>query len=791
MSEQLSIDFSAPPPPVVARPAEPPAQVPARLHVHLLTNCRPRPLGSWLKALGILRIVAEQADPGARGYWQNDAFVLVTRLDEAALFAFFLNDWRPNPFMSPWNKGSGLLSPDARGVGPLESSVAKRFEDVREGITQSRALTEAMADAVLAEKALKDRKTRIKDAAGKAALANDPDYQAALRRAAKVCKQLKDELQPNCQRHWRGPALRWLRAALVITADGGAKFPALLGTGGNDGKLDFTNHAMQRLGDLFDLASPDGAPKPGAEKALRAALFTEAERALLKAPIGQYAPGSSGGPNTSVGPLGDSLLNPWDLPLLLEGALLCVAGTSRRLGGAASEQTVAPFAVRAGAAGYASAALSDEGARGEQWLPLWARPWTAVEVAALLQEGRCQLGARPSETALDAARAVVRLGVARGVTAFERYGFLERNGKTNYAVPLGRFTVRAEPLAPLLDDLDAGGWWARVRRAVRDEHAPASLIALERRLADDVMGVLAHGHEPARFQSVLVALAELEARFVESGAFTAAKRLQVVPRLSPGWVRAADDGGPELRLALALAGAGAGHDRSGRPVDGLRHHWLPLDGFGRFAQREKALAHDPRVVAAGRDAEADLIRILQRRLTEAAAGAGRTLRVQARPGVAASPRDIMALLTGAVDLNRTLWLARALSALDWSTFQPARHGPARESAVDTVPIDPAWAALRLCHLPAPLADGRRVPVDPAVLRLLATGDAARAFSVVLGRLRAVGLHPPLIAVGLDASVARRMAASLAFPLSPRAVASLVRDLDPRTAPSAQEAHHVR
>ena len=768
---------------------------PSSIHVHVLSGCKPRPLGSYLRALGVLRIVAEQADPGARGYWRDDGFILLTRLDEDALSAFFLHAWQPNPFMSPWNKGSGLLAPDPRGVGPLEDSKAHRFELVRAGIAEARALTHAMANAVEEEKAVKGEKTKLKGVA-KQRLDENPEYQARLRRTAKACKRLKDELQPECQRRWRGPALRWLRAALVITSDGGAKFPALLGTGGNDGKLDFTNNAMQRLGDLFDLGSPTGAPRPVAGPALAAALFGRTEMDLMEGGIGQYAPGSAGGANATAGPIGSSLLNPWELPLLLEGALLCVAGTSRRLGGAASDQTVAPFSVRAGAAGYASAAPTDEGARGEQWMPLWSRPWTAAEVAALLREGRVQLGSRPTESALDVARAVARLGVARGVTAFERYGYLERNGKTNFAIPLGRFTVRAEPLASLVDDLDAGGWWTRLRRAVRDDHAPASLLTLERRLADTVMGALAHGSEAARWQAVLLALAEIEARLVSSGAFTVANRLQTIPRLAPAWVRAADDGGSEIPLALSLAGAGVAHDASGRPLDAVRAHWLPLDRFGRFATGDKTLAHDPRVVMTGRDAEDDLIRLLSRRLNESASGAQRVLRLQARPGTAASMPELHRLSSGAVDLDRTLWLARAFAALDWSTFMPARHGPARQGPArephrDThTPVDPAWAALRLCHLSGPLPDGRRVPVDPAILRLMATGDASRAFALVVARLRGAGIQVPFQSVGLEPAAARSMAASLAFPVSARATARLVRELDPQSAPSAQEALHV-
>lgn len=754
------------------------------LHAHVLRGCAPRPLGAYLKALAVLRIVAEQKDPEARGHWQGEAFVLTTRLDEAALLSFFLHEWQPSPFVSPWNKGSGLLSDDPKGVGPLLASTAPRFALARRGLAQAKELTAAMERAVAEERAIKGEKTQIKDRATKERLAEDPIYKQRLKRAQKECKRLKDELQPECQRRFRGEALRWLRAAVVIGADGSASFPALLGTGGNDGKLDFTNNAMQRLGDLFDLASPAGTPKRAALPALRAALLGDTERGLMSGGIGQFSPAASGGANATVGALGDSLLNPWDLPLLLEGALLFAAGSSRRLGGAASDRTVAPFSARAGAAGYGSAALSDEGARGEQWMPLWSRPWTAAELAALLQEGRCQIGSRPSEAALDVARAIARLGVARGVTAFERYGFIERNGKSNYAVPLGRWSVQAAPGAALLDDLDRDDWWGRLRRAVRDERAPRSLVLLERRLADVVLAALAHGGEPGRWQAVLLALAELEGQLVDSGAFTASRRLQPLPRLSREWIRAADDGAAELRLALSLAGAGAGHRRDGRPEDGVRRHWLPLDRFGRFATRDRGLAQDPGTVLRGREAEADCVRLLGRRLLEG--GGAHLLPLGARPGTGARTEDTMALLRGAVDLERALWLARALAALDWGTVTAADL-PSRRTGQEA-PVDPAWAVLRLCHLPGRLADGRLIPVDPAVLRLLSSGEPSRAFALTRQRLAAVGIRAPVRAVALSTSQARRLAASLVFPISLAAASRLARELDPQS--STQEHTHV-
>ncbi len=758
-------------------------------HRHRLKGCSPRPLGAYLKALGVLRIVAEQKDPEARGYWENDAFVLVTRLDEEALLEFFLWEWMPNPFVSPWNKGSGLLETRDKAVQPVADSTALRFSLLREGLASVRLLTEEMEEAVLAEKAIKNEAKKIKDKSARALLEEDPEYQRRLEGSTKKCKRLKDELQPDCQRRWRGPALRWLRVALVISADGQATFPALLGTGGNDGRLDFTNNAMQRLGDLFDLASAEGAPQESAARSLRAALWGGPAPVLVGGGIGQFSPLASGGANSSSGALGHSLLNPWDLPLLLEGSLLFTAGSSRRLGGAASERTVAPFSAVSLSAGYGSASPTDKGARGEQWMPLWTRPWTAAEVGALLAEGRCQLGTRSAATSMEVARAVARLGVARGVEAFERYGYIERNGKSNYAVPLGRWSVRAEPHACLLDDLGGGNWWEKLRRATEAKSAPASLIHLSRRLNDGVMGALAHGGH-SRWQGVLILLAEVEAQLVASGAFTVEKCLQPLPPLSPAWMTAVDDGGPELPLALALAGAGIGHDAEGGVKNGVRRHWWPLDPFGRFATKEKALVKDPRVVVTGREAEEDLIRLAQRRILEGMSSTGRPLPLRPRFGTAARLDDVMTLLRGEVDLERTLWLARGFAAMNWGAPGLEDHLP-RRSRSSLFPIDPIWASLRLCHLAGPLEDGRELPVDPAVLRLLASGDPPRAFSLVMRRLRSAGVPLPLRRVVLEPRLARLMAASLAFPISRHDTTSLVRELDPPNAPPAQETSHVR
>lgn len=734
------------------------------LHVHRLGGCAPQPLASYLKALAVLRLVAEQKDAAACGFWKDDAFHLATALTERELERFFLEEWEPTPWVSPWNKGSGFYKlKDDKGLAPIVASRAPRFAALRAGIKSAATLMSEMEAAVRAEKAIKAEANDLRGTAEKEALRSDPVYKQRLARASRECKRLKDELQPECQRRWRGGELRWLRAAVVLHADGKATFPALLGTGGGDGRLDFTNNAFQRLGDLFDLGSETGAPRASSGGLLRASLWGASALGRRKGAIGQFAPADSGGANATSGALAESFLNPWDLPLLLEGSLLFSSTSTRRLTSKGVAQTAAPFAVRGQASGYGSASPSDDGVgtRGEQWMPLWERPWTLGELMSVFAEGRCQVGARGSESSVDVARAIARLGVARGLSSFERYGYLTRNGKSNYAVPLGRWVVRPEPHGLLLDDLDRGDWWSRVRRAARDKQAPASFVRTERVLTDSILAALAHGNQPARWAAALAALAELEHQMVRSGAFTVKARLGPIPMLSPEWIAASDDGRPELRLALALAGAR--RIEEGRWVDSVRCHWLPLDPKkrGRFHSREKALAKDPRVVCAGRDAETDLIALVQRRLIEGA----RTLPLQAWPRTSAHQADLATLLDGGIDITRTVWLARALSALDFLRLTE-RHLPCQAHGM--AELDPAYMAFRLVHLPFRVdirAGAMAIPVDPSPLRLLAAGEAGRAFELVARRLRGCGVSVPYRAASVHPRGARRLAASLAFPIS--------------------------
>ena len=80
----------------------------------ILNGCTPEPLGNYLKALGVFRLVAEQADPSARAWWEAGVLRLTTRFDETGLESFFLGQnssdlaFAPSPIFAPWGGRPGF-----------------------------------------------------------------------------------------------------------------------------------------------------------------------------------------------------------------------------------------------------------------------------------------------------------------------------------------------------------------------------------------------------------------------------------------------------------------------------------------------------------------------------------------------------------------------------------------------------------------------------------------------------------------------------------------------------------
>lgn len=736
------------------------------LHIHHLTGCAPAPLAHYLKALGVLRLISEQKDPTARGWWKDEAFHIATTLDRAELEHFFLYEYQPTAMISPWNKGAGFVfAANNPALDRLRQSISPRLEPFRAAIWQADQAITNLSEADDAIRQIK-AETKVKGLTKveRDRIKNDPKYKSRLAETQRRFEKIKKGLVSNFRLTWRGPHLTWMDAAMVLNAENEAKCPALLGARGGDSKIDFTKQFMASLCAIADWNS--NTPSEHSAAWLDSAFsLSPTHSSLTEISMGQFLPGNAGGANLTSGFDASASANAWDYILLLEGTLVFIPALSRRTATDAPMAS-APFATHGATAGYASGAHPESASsRGEQWMPLWNQPTTFEELKHLFGEGRAQLGRSNATRPVDFSRSVARLGVSRGIVAFQRFGYLERYGQNKLAVPLGRWQVDPQPQQDLLNDLDCFTWLSRLQRSARDKFAPNSFITAQRNLEASIMAVCARGKDRSLWQSLLVALAEIEEQMVRSHSFTAKQRLRPIPPLSDGWIHAADDGSSEFRLAVSLA-LQTGDEKA---RESIRKHWLPLDKTRQaFAADGNGLRKDPELVCHGLEPERDLLALIQR----GSLRSSQHLALMGHPNYCASPSDIAALLDGNIDLRKTMQLARALLALDRRRVR----GLAFESSAD--PLPPIYGLFRLVTLPWPLeVNGSIIPIryDPAIVTRLASGgaDSLRiAGEMAIRRLKAAGITPAIRQIAGNQMLARRIALSLAFPISQRTARQL-------------------
>ena len=706
----------------------------------------PEPLMAYLKALGIFRLVSEQKDSSARAWWQSDSFYLHSVMDREGLVEFFLNEYRPTPIVSPWNGGSGFY--------PKDNS--KAMEKIRE---QDSPRFQLWHNVMSKGEQVLMRAGELQGAEG-----NDP----------------KKWILAQCRAQFPDDALAWLDATYVLTA-GGAKYPPLLGTGGNDGRLEFSNNFMQNIVLALDLDQRRNGEAIARDQ-LTAALFDEGSPQLVrKRSTGFYNPGSIGGANATAGFNAEAMTNPWDYVLMLEGALLFAGASARRLSAQTSTNAVYPFTVDSSAAGYGTSVDSEYGdsSRAEFWAPLWDRAVNLKELVHLVSEGRAQLGRRQVSSGTDFARAVAGLGTEWGISQFHRYGLFERNGRAYLATPLGRFNVRhnqrTAERSNVLFDLNA--WIDSLRRIVSAQNAPAGLGVALSRTENAIIEFCQQGRPedlPEDLQNVLIAVGHAERwlfRSTLSKDNDKGKGVRPLNSLSRGWLGHADDGSIEFRLARAMASIHQLQKDGKTKVGPIRENMDPVDTDGRTTTWK---ADSTSFVWTAGDPLDNMLAVLERRCLE-----GRMQDLGNAPlasTYSARLIDIVEFLNGDIDLQRIANLALPLSFIRY--WPRGEQGSVRQVTAP-VELPMAFAVMKMTLLPKEFecqdfGEKRAISMEPRMLSMLKAGRVEEAFGVAWRRLRASGLQPlskePGIPDGLENG--RRLAAALLFPLDERAHCAL-------------------
>jgi len=587
---------------------------------HVFPGLRPEPLASYLAGLGLIRVLGEHADAKATAAWTSDGLAIVTDVPDMA--RWLADEYVPTPVLSPWNGGSGFGAKDKEPVkrlASLRSHPSPRLKGLRTAIKVAEDVVSKARDAGWITESGVEEKDRV---------------------VLEFRNRCPDELLP------------WIDATIVLAGDS-AFFPPILGTGGNDGRLDFSSNFHEQLLQVIGTAETERARSLATARDL---LAGTQDAQLSDAPIGQFDPGNAGGPGSSRFGAAGSLANPWSYILTVEGALLFAASAARRNQHAAGRAAM-PFTVTASPEGSASGAAGEE-SRGEVWTPIWRQDCTLAEIRQLFAEARASWRGRPARRAVDFYAATRTLGVTRGIDEFTRYGLQRRNGLAFAAVPVDRVVVRQRPAVKLAAAIE--DWVSRVGGS-----DASTAVAEATRGFQKAHLEFARDGGPWTLARMLAALTTLEMAVGRSGRAKDSVPVRYAPGAEPFLKVLVGIQGPELPVGVGIASCATWPAEG--PARTMRQILLPVEPAESGSQPRWREA--PIVPGLGtRPLVSVLADVLIWRSRTAAAehDAAKFRGVPTFPsGVPVPAADLHALAAGELDNVKLDLLLRACLALNW------------------------------------------------------------------------------------------------------------------------------
>ena len=675
----------------------------------ILGGCAPAPFSSYLKALGVFRIIAQQKDSSVRGCWSNERFVLKTSMTREVMVEFLLDEYVPSPVVGPWSYKK--YEKTLKRLEPLAGD--SRF-------CHYRKTAEAVEGAII-------ECCRVREI-----------------KRAEIDKNLEDKTTKAlflrmCRNTLPDEVIPWLDAVFVLAGDS-ARFAPVLGTGGNDGNFDIPENFAKSLNFML------GGKPDYSRNLLQSALFGDAVKLAHVSTYG-HNPDGTGGANSGMGFDGRALSNPWEYILMVEGSIL-FAGSIARRQSTDTGKAIFPFTTYAANVGYATASEGEKG-HGEIWLPVWNSLASYGEIRHVFNEGRVQLSGRQARTGVEFARAIVSYGTERGISEFQQFCILQRNGKYHLTANAGRVRVSNEPAAHLISEIDP--WYNQVVQNSKKRGAPASLKRLVRNMDRAILQFCRY-RKKSHMLEMLICIGRIS-RYASDRGDT-----RLLEDLSYEWLERSYDYTAEFRLAASVASI-----RPSRHVAAIRAN---LENVIRDKQY-RWISH--RSVSCVWNELDDLLRnmvnVLQRRSIDATINSEDAIPIQS--AIPARTDDIAAFLDGALDMAKIGSLIPALSLVGaYDEEYPWKNMPGGNDAS----LPEAYAIIKMLYPPD--AD-EGIPFDMSVLNLLKAGRTDSAYEKASQILHSHGRRPlrysrragPAHTTTISATVQRHLLASLLFPLS--------------------------
>ncbi len=780
---------------------------------YALDGCKHEPFSAYLKALGVLRIVGEQKDKNIRGYWKSDTFVIDTNLTRETLVEFFMNEYSPTPIVSPWNGGSGFFQGDNKdAINEIIDSTSERFKTYRETIEKIKSWKNLMKQDFPFSRIMDDVESLMKQGNQKAnrkkldlikklnstrsylsncenkwisEYVNKYPLEQLIERVNEYTdtntkvklpqdfisniksintafyehfrKTSKTGIVRKCRNYLDSKVVEWLDSAVLFDPEDELYYSPILGTGGNEGNLEYSNTFMANLIKILNVGQ-QGLNRPQSENLLKNSLFAEPVSNLISSKIGKFNPGRAGGANQGFGiEEKDFPVNPWDFVLLMEGTILWSSSIGKRQG-ISTGIPRSPFTVYSSPVGYSSA-LPENKDLYEIWVPLWSNPVEIGELKAFFSEGRAKISRKSARTGLEFAEAVASLSVDRGISEFSRYAILERRGKSFAVVPAGKFKVEyrrevdlIRELNPILAEIDSflKGF---------NSNPPGVLSSLRLRIDQQMYSTLSHGG-PFEMRKLMACIGSFEKLISKRDPKREPKIKRPFSGLSMKWLLNSNDGSVEFRIASALASITAadklGSIRSNiEPVNPEKENtWA--EGIGQYSYIGNSLSDK-------------LGKVLIRRVIDAERYSSEKNPLSS--SIRLSLSDIVKFITNKVDDTLIENLLFGMMWIRWKSNEAKDiidEFNRRNKGSQSFEIVPSsWALLKLLFLQECITnnEGNKLWIKPeiSIITLLKAGKIDEACQIARRKLHAHGLDP----IGSrfpDISGGDRMAAALLFPV---------------------------
>jgi CRISPR-associated protein Csx17 len=512
-----------------------------------LRGCAVEPLGDYLKALGVFRLVAEQITDQARCWWRHGVFHLWVPAGASYnacknsryvpneeserrewLEKFLLEACEFSPLLSPWQKNTAFLPYDRKkkqekkkqGKNPIDrdKSAQKALSAILTagncGSQAYRAAIRSFArefglDLNVPEGQWIEELKRIDDPDlfGGLNSENEQGHNAGRKSAAQA--RLIERTRNACDDRRVATWLDTVGHPKTSTNRFGKEreWFSMLGDGAAEGSGGMIMRLEMALADVLSRKRNEAQPW------LRASLWGASASGHLSKDysIGLFYPLRKQTPNSGQDFQSERSGAAWDVILLFEGVLLFAGSMARRMNARRSVPAF-PFYCSSSLGGNPAGGPTEiEGSKksissGEVWCPIWTQPATLRDLRALFAEGRMQVAGRDVWLATQFIRALGRFGCDRGIDAFQRYGLLRRSGSfgeqdqtTTLAVPIGIYSVSANSDLALLDEffdyeqdvLDAAGQHA----IVNSDSQPRRIIQARCRFEEALFNASSSGLE--------------------------------------------------------------------------------------------------------------------------------------------------------------------------------------------------------------------------------------------------------------------------------------------------------